>query len=135
MVPVESQIVFACSKFSNLSCFDQYVAGAKCVSVLKDLKTAHPAQFGLTYSLPAIDQINFVFDLFELSGDVYGLLDFIADVLMPSKEGIMSTVQIPYNVPVMGTLPNKSIIVVSMLRRYHSCLMVMPEHTARVFRG
>ena len=124
-----------CSKFSSLSCFDQYVAGFKCVSALKELRAANSAQFGLSGKLPTTEQLNFIFDLFELSGDVYGLLDFIADMLMPSEHSLAPVRHAPYSAAALGTLPSKSVIVLSMLRRYHACLMVMPQHTARVFRG
>ena len=127
-------VVVSCSKFSNLTCFDQYIAVAKCVNILRDQKIKQQKAFGLVAPSPSLNQVEFLYDLFDLSGDVYGLLDFIASVLMPSEDDV-SAIQIPYVKTVWGTLPTKSTVVVAMLRRYHSCLMLLPEKTARIFRG
>ena len=122
------------SKFSNLTCFDQYQAVAKCANILRDQKAKQPKMFGLVLPTPTLNQLEFLYDLFELSGDVHGLLDFVAFVLMPSEEDI-STTQVALVKTVVGTLPTKSTIVVAMLRKYHACLMLLPEHTTRIFRG
>ena len=98
------------------------------------MKAAQPSYFGLAAPLPVIDQLVFLFDLFELSGDVHGLLDFIVHVLMPNEEEVIHSA-VPQTTSVFGTLPNKSITVVAILRRYHACLLTLPLHTARVFRG
>ena len=125
---------FVYSKFSSLTCFDQYLAVAKCVNVLRDQKAKQPKMFGLVSPTPTLNQLEFLYDLFELSGDVHGLLDFVAYLLMPSEEDI-STTQVALVKTVVGTLPTKSTIVVAMLRKYHACLMLLPEHTTRIFRG
>ncbi|CAH3150356.1 unnamed protein product [Pocillopora meandrina] len=122
------------SKFSNLTCFDQYLAVAKCTNILRDQKAKQPKIFGLVMPTPTLSQLEFLYDLFELSGDVHGLLDFVAYLLMPSEEDI-STTQLPQVKTVVGTLPTKSVVVVAMLRKYHACLMLLPEHTTRIFRG
>ena len=127
-------IVFFFSKFSNLTCFDQYLAVAKCTNILRDQKAKQPKIFGLVMPTPTLSQLEFLYDLFELSGDVHGLLDFVAYLLMPSEEDI-STTQLPQVKTVVGTLPTKSVVVVAMLRKYHACLMLLPEHTTRIFRG
>ena len=75
-----------------------------------------------------------MYDLYELAGDVHGLLDFVAFVLMPSEDDILTT-QVALVKSVVGTLPTKSTIVVAMLRKYHGSLMLLPEHTTRIFRG
>lgn len=107
---------------------------AKCVNVLRDQKAKQPKMFGLVSPNPALNQLEFLYDLFELCGDVHGLLDFVANILMPSEEDI-STTQVALVKTVVGTLPTKSVIVVAMLRKYHACLMLLPEHTTRIFRG
>lgn len=122
------------SKFSNLTCFDQYQAVAKCANILRDQKAKQAKTFGLVLPNPTLNQLEFLYDLFELSGDVHGLLDFVGFVLMPSEEDI-STTQVALVKTVVGTLPTKSTIVVAMLRKYHACLMLLPEHTTRIFRG
>ena len=127
-------VPFFFSKFSNLTCFDQYQAVAKCANILRDQKAKQPKMFGLVLPTPTLNQLEFLYDLFELSGDVHGLLDFVAFVLMPSEEDI-STTQVALVKTVVGTLPTKSTIVVAMLRKYHACLMLLPEHTTRIFRG
>ena len=126
--------MFLTRKFTNLSGFDQYNTVAKCASVLRDMKAAQPNYFGLGGPLPVIDQLVFLFDLFELSGDIHGLLDFVVQALMPQEEKVMHSA-VPQTTSVFGTLPNKSITVVAILRRYHAFLMTLPQHTARVFRG
>ena len=125
---------FSFSKFSNLTCFDHYLAVAKCTNILRDQKAKQPKIFGLVMPTPTLSQLEFLYDLFELSGDVHGLLDFVAYLLMPSEEDI-STTQLPQVKTVVGTLPTKSVVVVAMLRKYHACLMLLPEHTTRIFRG
>ena len=127
-------ILFFFSKFSNLTCFDQYQAVAKCANILRDQKAKQSKMFGLVLPTPTLNQLEFLYDLFELSGDVHGLLDFVGFVLMPSEEDI-STTQVALVKTVVGTLPTKSTIVVAMLRKYHACLMLLPEHTTRIFRG
>lgn len=122
------------NKFSSLTCFDQYLTVAKCVNVLRDQKAKQPKMFGLVSPTPTFNQLEFLYDLFELSGDVHGLLDFVTYVLMPSEEDI-STTQVALVKTVVGTLPTKSVIVVAMLRKYHACLMLLPEHATRIFRG
>lgn len=122
------------SKFSNLTCFDQYLAVAKCANIVKDQKAKQPRTFGLVSPAPTVNQVEFLYDLYELAGDVHGLLDFVAFVLMPSEDDILTT-QVALVKSVVGTLPTKSTIVVAMLRKYHGSLMLLPEHTTRIFRG
>ena len=122
------------SKFSNLTCFDQYLAVAKCANIVKDQKAKQPRTFGLVSQAPTVNQVEFLYDLYELAGDVHGLLDFVAFVLMPSEDDILTT-QVALVKSVVGTLPTKSTIVVAMLRKYHGSLMLLPEHTTRIFRG
>ncbi|EDO45182.1 predicted protein, partial [Nematostella vectensis] len=130
----EEQWTSLYSKFSSLPCFDQYMAVAECANALRDLRMSNPPMFGLTSRLPSIDQLVFLYDLYELSGDIHGLLEFIAFVLMPDGDDY-AQIQIIQNTSVIGTLPTKSIVTIAMLRRYHSCLVLMPDHIARVFKG
>ena len=101
---------------------------------MKDQKAKQPRTFGLVSLAPTVNQVEFLYDLYELAGDVHGLLDFVAFVLMPSEDDILTT-QVALVKSVVGTLPTKSTIVVAMLRKYHGSLMLLPEHTTRIFRG
>lgn len=108
------------------------MAVTECANTLQEFRQNTSAAFSLSGPVPSIDQLVFLFDLFELSGDVHGLLDFIANVLMPDEE---IPIQLPPVSPAVGTVPSKSILTVAMLRRYHTSLSLLPDHLARVFRG
>jgi hypothetical protein len=108
------------------------MAVIECANVLQELRQNSPTMFGLSGALPSIDQLVFLFDMFELSGDVHGLIDFIANVVMADEDVQIHVAPTP---PSIGTVPTKCILAVSMLRRYHTCLSLMPEQMARIFRG
>lgn len=121
-----------CSKYQSLPCFEQYLAIADCISAMQDMRSQTPNVFGLTGPLPSIDQLVFVFDLFEVSGDVQGLIEFIAHTVIPDED-----TAVPQAPPTssIDSQPSKAIVTIAMLRHYHTCLSLMPDILARIFKG
>ena len=108
------------------------MAIAECTNVLQDLRNQNPSMFSLIGALPSVDQLIFLFDLFEVSGDVQGLIDFISSTLIPEDEII---IPFPSSTTLIGSGPSKAILTIAMLRHYHACLSLMPELMAKIFRG
>jgi len=108
------------------------VAIDECISLLQDIRQQTPPQFGLTESLPSTEQLVFVYDLFEIAGDVQGLIDFIANTLIPDED---TSIPIPSPTISIGNGPSKAILTIAMLRHNNASLSLMPETIVRIFKG
>ncbi|KAG9351320.1 hypothetical protein JZ751_022567 [Albula glossodonta] len=105
------------SKFQHLSHFDQHqVTSQVSRNVLEQITSF---ALGMSYHLPLVQHIQFIFDLMEYSLNISGLIDFAIQ---------SSSLAGSYTIGLC-------LCIVAVLRRYHSCLILNPDQTAQVFDG
>lgn len=119
---------------------------------------------GMSYHLPLVQHIQFIFDLMEYSLNISGLIDFaiqVGIVRLPLSFRVTSlyvcvcvkisglcSLQLLNELSLVEAellLKSSSLVgsyttslclcIVAVLRRYHSCLILNPEQTAQVFDG
>lgn len=120
---------------------------------------------GMSYHLPLVQHIQFIFDLMEYSLNISGLIDFAIQVfcfvhpstavvdrrtfsLVGNWTLLLMFLQLLNELSLVEAellLKSSSLVgsyttslclcIVAVLRRYHSCLILNPEQTAQVFDG
>ena len=126
-------MIFEHREFLTLSKYDQYNLASRCGGILQNLKQSRPSEYGICASLPSIYQLAFVLDLFEIAGDIQGLINFTVEFISPREVGYM--IPHPQTSSVKGTLPTKLTLIVALLRKYYSSILTSAEQTCVVFRG
>uniref|UniRef100_A0A674MC47 Mediator complex subunit 12 n=1 Tax=Takifugu rubripes TaxID=31033 RepID=A0A674MC47_TAKRU len=89
---------------------------------------------GMSYHLPLVQHIQFIFDLMEYSLNISGLIDFAIQLL--NELSLVEAELLLKSSNLVGSYTTSlCLCIVAVLRRYHSCLILNPEQTAQVFDG
>ncbi|XP_054168464.1 mediator of RNA polymerase II transcription subunit 12-like protein isoform X2 [Oppia nitens] len=122
----------AINKFQSLSTFDQHVVTNSCATAAVEMLNG--VAIGSANYLPLIEAIAFLFDLMEMALNVYGLIEFVIQML---KELVEVDIQLHQKCPILERTYCTSIglYIVGVLYRYQSCLLVSHEETLAVFEG
>uniref|UniRef100_A0A8C7IAH1 Mediator complex subunit 12 n=1 Tax=Oncorhynchus kisutch TaxID=8019 RepID=A0A8C7IAH1_ONCKI len=120
------------SKFQHLSHFDQHqVTSQVSRNVLEQITSF---ALGMSYHLPLVQHIQFIFDLMEYSLNISGLIDFAIQLL--NELSLVEAELLLKSSSLVGSYTTGlCLCIVAVLRRYHSCLILNPEQTAQVFDG
>uniref|UniRef100_A0A6Q2Y7J9 Mediator complex subunit Med12 domain-containing protein n=1 Tax=Esox lucius TaxID=8010 RepID=A0A6Q2Y7J9_ESOLU len=120
------------SKFQHLSHFDQHqVTSQVSRNVLEQITNF---ALGMSYHLPLVQHIQFIFDLMEYSLNISGLIDFAIQLL--NELSLVEAELLLKSSSLVGSYTTGlCLCIVAVLRRYHSCLILNPEQTAQVFDG
>uniref|UniRef100_A0A674A7Z2 Mediator complex subunit 12 n=1 Tax=Salmo trutta TaxID=8032 RepID=A0A674A7Z2_SALTR len=120
------------SKFQHLSRFDQHqVTSQVSRNVLEQITSF---ALGMSYHLPLVQHIQFIFDLMEYSLNISGLIDFAIQLL--NELSLVEAELLLKSSSLVGSYTTGlCLCIVAVLRRYHSCLILNPEQTAQVFDG
>uniref|UniRef100_A0A1A8SM95 Mediator of RNA polymerase II transcription, subunit 12 homolog n=1 Tax=Nothobranchius rachovii TaxID=451742 RepID=A0A1A8SM95_9TELE len=120
------------SKFQHLSHFDQHqVTSQVSRNVLEQITSF---ALGMSYHLPLVQHIQFIFDLMEYSLNISGLIDFAIQLL--NELSLVEAELLLKSSSLVGSYTTSlCLCIVAVLRRYHSCLILNPEQTAQVFDG
>ncbi|XP_064830087.1 mediator of RNA polymerase II transcription subunit 12-like [Oncorhynchus masou masou] len=120
------------SKFQHLSHFDQHqVTSQVSRNVLEQITSF---ALGMSYHLPLVQHIQFIFDLMEFSLNISGLIDFAIQLL--NELSLVEAELLLKSSSLVGSYTTGlCLCIVAVLRRYHSCLILNPEQTAQVFDG
>ncbi|MED6295062.1 Mediator of RNA polymerase II transcription subunit 12, partial [Characodon lateralis] len=88
----------------------------------------------MSYHLPLVQHIQFIFDLMEYSLNISGLIDFAIQLL--NELSLVEAELLLKSSSLVGSYTTSlCLCIVAVLRRYHSCLILNPEQTAQVFDG
>uniref|UniRef100_A0AAQ4S602 Mediator complex subunit 12 n=1 Tax=Gasterosteus aculeatus aculeatus TaxID=481459 RepID=A0AAQ4S602_GASAC len=120
------------SKFQHLSHFDQHqVTSQVSRNVLEQINSF---ALGMSYLLPLVPHIQFIFDLMEYSLNISGLIDFAIQLL--NELSLVEAELLLKSSNLVGIYTTGlCLCIVAVLRRYHSCLILNPDQTAQVFDG
>uniref|UniRef100_A0A673N670 Mediator of RNA polymerase II transcription subunit 12-like n=1 Tax=Sinocyclocheilus rhinocerous TaxID=307959 RepID=A0A673N670_9TELE len=120
------------SKFQHLSHFDQHqVTSQVSRNVLEQITSF---ALGMSYHLPLVQHIQFIFDLMEYSLNISGLIDFAIQLL--NELSLVEAELLLKSSNLAGSYTTSlCLCIVAVLRRYHSCLILNPDQTAQVFDG
>uniref|UniRef100_W5NE80 Mediator complex subunit 12 n=1 Tax=Lepisosteus oculatus TaxID=7918 RepID=W5NE80_LEPOC len=120
------------SKFQHLSHFDQHqVTSQVSRNVLEQITSF---ALGMSYHLPLVQHIQFIFDLMEYSLNISGLIDFAIQLL--NELSLVEAELLLKSSSLVGSYTTGlCLCIVAVLRRYHSCLILNPDQTAQVFDG
>uniref|UniRef100_A0A671R9G5 Mediator of RNA polymerase II transcription subunit 12-like n=1 Tax=Sinocyclocheilus anshuiensis TaxID=1608454 RepID=A0A671R9G5_9TELE len=120
------------SKFQHLSHFDQHqVTSQVSRNVLEQITSF---ALGMSYHLPLVQHIQFIFDLMEYSLNISGLIDFAIQLL--NELSLVEAELLLKSSNLAGSYTTGlCLCIVAVLRRYHSCLILNPDQTAQVFDG
>uniref|UniRef100_H2L5A8 Mediator complex subunit 12 n=1 Tax=Oryzias latipes TaxID=8090 RepID=H2L5A8_ORYLA len=120
------------SKFQHLSHFDQHqVTSQVSRNVLEQINSF---ALGMSYHLPLVQHIQFIFDLMEYSLNISGLIDFAIQLL--NELSLVEAELLLKSSSLVGSYTTSlCLCIVAVLRRYHTCLILNPEQTAQVFDG
>lgn len=139
-------------RFLALSYFDRHTvasqAAAVCIEMINTFATG-----GSTY-LPILEHVSFLFDLFEVSLCISGLIELCLQILKGKCDFTSITEHIPYpflfcfftdlpEVEVVlsqkntqfthGYTTSMGLYIVGVFRRFHSCLLLSTENTSTAF--
>ncbi|KAJ1196557.1 hypothetical protein NDU88_000425, partial [Pleurodeles waltl] len=120
------------AKFQQLSHFDQHqVTSQVSRNVLEQITSF---ALGMSYHLPLVHHIQFIFDLMEYSLNISGLIDFAIQLL--SELSVVEAELILKSSNLVGSYTTSlCLCIVAVLRHYHSCLILNQDQTAQVFEG
>uniref|UniRef100_A0A3B4B7V0 Mediator complex subunit Med12 domain-containing protein n=1 Tax=Periophthalmus magnuspinnatus TaxID=409849 RepID=A0A3B4B7V0_9GOBI len=118
------------SKFQHLSHFDQHQVTSQVFKNAFEQITSFAS--GMSYHLPLVQHIQFIFDLMEYSLNISGLIDYAIQIL--NELSLVEAELILKSSSLVGSYTiNLCLCIVAVLRRYHSCLILNPEQAATVF--
>uniref|UniRef100_A0A3P9HYA9 Mediator complex subunit 12 n=1 Tax=Oryzias latipes TaxID=8090 RepID=A0A3P9HYA9_ORYLA len=121
------------SKFQHLSHFDQHQVTSQCLQVSRNvLEQINSFALGMSYHLPLVQHIQFIFDLMEYSLNISGLIDFAIQLL--NELSLVEAELLLKSSSLVGSYTTSlCLCIVAVLRRYHTCLILNLEQTAQVF--
>ncbi|XP_039485003.1 mediator of RNA polymerase II transcription subunit 12 isoform X1 [Drosophila santomea] len=120
------------SKCQQMAYFDQHVVTAQCAANV--LEQLNGFALGNNNYLPVQEHVAFLFDLMELALNIYSLLE-LCDSLLKELPEVEHQLQLKKSNLVRSYTTSLALYIVSILRRYHSCLLLSPEQTLSVFEG
>uniref|UniRef100_A0A8C4QLK3 Mediator complex subunit 12L n=1 Tax=Eptatretus burgeri TaxID=7764 RepID=A0A8C4QLK3_EPTBU len=120
------------ARFQQLSYFDQHQVTSQVASNVLEQITSFAS--GTSYHLPLVQHIQFIFDLMEHSLNIHGLIDFVIQLL--NELSVVEAELLLKSSNLAGSYTTGlCLCIVAVLRHYHACLLLNPEHTAQVFEG
>lgn len=120
------------AKCQQMAYFDQHVVTAQCAANV--LEQLNGFALGNNNYLPVQEHVAFLFDLMELALNIYSLLE-LCDNLLKELPEVEHQLQQKKSNMVRSYTTSLALYIVSILRRYHSCLLLSPEQTVSVFEG
>ncbi|KAE8584082.1 hypothetical protein XENTR_v10020816 [Xenopus tropicalis] len=119
-------------RFQQLSHFDQHQVTAQVSRNVLEQITSFA--LGLSYHLPLVQHIQFIFDLMEYSLNISGLIDFAIQLL--NELSVVEAELLLKSSSLVGSYTmGLCLCIVAVLRHYHTCLILNQEQTAQVFEG
>ncbi|XP_059479681.1 mediator of RNA polymerase II transcription subunit 12 isoform X2 [Neocloeon triangulifer] len=119
-------------KMQGLSYFDQHVISMQCATTVLEMLSSFAS--GSCNYLPVQEHVAFLFDLMELSLNIYGLIDICIQIIKELPD-VEAQLQVKGPTLVRSYTTSLSLYVVGVLRRYHCCLLLSPEQVSSVFEG
>ncbi|XP_065336450.1 mediator of RNA polymerase II transcription subunit 12 isoform X5 [Cloeon dipterum] len=119
-------------KMQGLSYFDQHVISMQCATTVLEMLSSFAS--GSSNYLPVQEHVAFLFDLMELSLNIYGLIDICIQIIKELPD-VEAQLQLRGPTLVRSYTTSLSLYVVGVLRRYHCCLLLSPEQVSSVFEG
>lgn len=120
------------AKCQQMAYFDQHVVTAQCAANV--LEQLNGFALGNNNYLPVQEHVAFLFDLMELALNIYSLLE-LCDSLLKELPEVEHQLQLKKSNLVRSYTTSLALYIISILRRYHSCLLLSPEQTLSVFEG
>lgn len=118
------------SKFQALSVFDQQCITSQCSATVLDMLKS--VANGSGNHLPLLESVSFLFDLMEIALNVYGLVEFVVQMVreLSSVDG-----QLQQKCSMVGRVYSTAIglYIVGILYRYHNYVVVSDEDVLSVF--
>ncbi|XP_013408892.1 mediator of RNA polymerase II transcription subunit 12-like protein [Lingula anatina] len=121
------------TRFQKLSYYDQHAVTSSCATQVLEQFSSFSS--GNSTYLPLVENISFLFDLMEHCHNINSLIEFC---IQPLKEFNNQEVQnmLKSGSPVLGSyITSMCLCIVAVLRKYHACLLVMPDLTSLAFEG
>ncbi|EMP39170.1 Mediator of RNA polymerase II transcription subunit 12 [Chelonia mydas] len=120
------------AKFQHLSHFDQHqVTSQVSRNVLEQITSF---ALGMSYHLPLVQHVQFIFDLMEYSLNISGLIDFAIQLL--NELSVVEAELLLKSSDLVGSYTTSLCLgIVAVLRHYHSCLILNQDQMAQVFEG
>uniref|UniRef100_A0A8C5J9N8 Mediator complex subunit 12 n=1 Tax=Junco hyemalis TaxID=40217 RepID=A0A8C5J9N8_JUNHY len=120
------------AKFQHLSHFDQHqVTSQVSRNVLEQITSF---ALGMSYHLPLVQHVQFIFDLMEYSLNISGLIDFAIQLL--NELSVVEAELLLKSSDLVGSYTTSlCLCIVAVLRHYHSCLILNQDQMAQVFEG
>ena len=100
--------------------------------MIQHMKQQSVATFGVCSDVPDSSQISLLLDLFEISGNIQGLVSFIGFFTAPREHSFMKVQSHSYLTTMKAS---KLRLVVSIIRKYNSCFLNAADLCAVMFRG
>lgn len=122
----------AISKFQSLSIFDQQVVTNSCASAV--LEMLNGVVSGTANHLPLIESVAFLFDLMEIALNVYGLAEFILQMLKELGE-VESQLQQKCSMLARPYCTSIGLYIVGVLYRYNCYMTVSSDDILSIFEG
>ncbi|XP_069603385.1 mediator of RNA polymerase II transcription subunit 12 isoform X3 [Ranitomeya imitator] len=119
-------------RFQQLSHFDQHQVTAQVSRNVLEQITSFA--LGLSYHLPLVQHVQFIFDLMEYSLNISGLIDFAIQLL--NELSVVEAELLLKSSDLVGSYTmGLCLCIVAVLRHYNTCLILNQEQTAQVFEG
>ncbi|XP_039210779.1 mediator of RNA polymerase II transcription subunit 12 isoform X2 [Crotalus tigris] len=120
------------AKFQHLSHFDQHLVTSQVSRNVLEQITSFA--LGMSYHLPLVQHIQFIFDLMEYSLNISGLIDFAIQLL--NELSVVEAELLLKSSDLVGSYTTSlCLCIVAVLRHYHSCLILNQDQMAQVFEG
>uniref|UniRef100_A0A8D2IYW1 Mediator complex subunit 12 n=1 Tax=Varanus komodoensis TaxID=61221 RepID=A0A8D2IYW1_VARKO len=120
------------AKFQHLSHFDQHLVTSQVSRNVLEQITSFA--LGMSYHLPLVQHVQFIFDLMEYSLNISGLIDFAIQLL--NELSVVEAELLLKSSDLVGSYTTSlCLCIVAVLRHYHSCLLLNQDQMAQVFEG
>ncbi|ELW68002.1 Mediator of RNA polymerase II transcription subunit 12 [Tupaia chinensis] len=120
------------AKFQHLSHYDQHQVTAQVSRNVLEQITSFA--LGMSYHLPLVQHVQFIFDLMEYSLSISGLIDFAIQLL--NELSVVEAELLLKSSDLVGSYTTSlCLCIVAVLRHYHACLILNQDQMAQVFEG
>lgn len=108
------------TRFQSMTYFDQHMVTWQCSATILEMLSSFAS--GSYNYLPVQEHVAYVFDLMEACQNIYGLIDLCISIMKKLHQVESQLVQMNSSF-VKTYTTSLSLYVVSVLRRYHRCLL------------
>lgn len=120
------------AKFQHLSHYDQHQVTAQVSRNVLEQITSFA--LGMSYHLPLVQHVQFIFDLMEYSLSISGLIDFAIQLL--NELSVVEAELLLKSSDLVGSYTTSlCLCIVAVLRHYHACLILNQDQMTQVFEG